>query len=206
MHNCTPEQCAQDCIHHHSAAHSPQGRCIHSSQSKQLQTRKKLCRYCTGTENAHFSCADPSLGLSQNVIDMSCAFDTVNREKILDALTLAGCVQIIIKNNGVSAYTLNSMACTWASLHLNGAACTPMAVVLVLTVCNLHALVVIFFNHWAHLLPGTCGGVYLCGPGPTATCTGGLFLWPSSADTLLAHMMVAVILQLALCGGGDGGM
>ena len=41
----------------------------------------------------------------------------------------------------------------------------------------------------------TCGG-------PIVTCAGGLFSFPTSAFTLLSH--VVVLLLLALCGGGVG--
>ncbi len=44
-----------------------------------------------------------------------------------------------------------------------------------------------------------------CWPGSAVTCTGGLFLWPTSADTVLADVVVVIMLQLALCGGGGGG-
>ena len=43
----------------------------------------------------------------------------------------------------------------------------------------------------------------MCGPAPVVTCTGGLFQLPTSAHTVLAH--VVVILLLALCGGDGGG-
>ena len=58
------------------------------------------------------------------------------------------------------------------------------------------ALVVFFFNHLAHLLCGRCGGLNGAGgwPGSAVTCTGGLFLWPTSADTLLADVVVVIIL------------
>ena len=59
------------------------------------------------------------------------------------------------------------------------------------------ALVVFFHSQLAYLLYSTCGG-------PIVTCAGGLFSLPTSAFTLLPH--VVVLLLLAPCGGGGGGM
>ena len=46
----------------------------------------------------------------------------------------------------------------------------------------------------AHLLCGRCGGLNGAGAGPAQLCTGGLFLWPTSADTLLADVVGVIIL------------
>ena len=91
--NSAIEQCAQDCIHHHSAVHLPQGWCIHRSQSiaKQLQRREKFADIVWAQRMLISVVLTRHWDFHKMGTDMSRAFYTINREKILDALTWAGC-------------------------------------------------------------------------------------------------------------------
>ena len=69
----------------------------------------------------------------------------------------------------------------YASLHVLAASCTPINGGGVLFDPLSLALVVLIFNHCAHVLLGTCGGLKGVGSywaKPTVTCIGGLVFFP----------------------------
>ena len=108
-----------------------------------------------------------------------------HRVNALDVTCIRACHWIESKGQKFNGMPL------W-KLHLLAALCTPMAAVQVLSLSNL--------RWWCFLQPSSAFTLWQmwwfewcrCWPGSAVTCTGGLFLWPTSVDTLLADVVVYI--------------
>ena len=93
------------------------------------------------------------------------------------------------------------MACPYASLHVLAASCTPInGGGVVFDLLSL-VLVVLIFNHCAHVLLDTCGGLKGAGAGPSPQQ---LALVVCFFPRAVVHIVNAYVVY-NLCCGGDGG-